>query len=182
MLTSLLLFCLCALGRGSITRPWVRPIFYGMSAAREESIFRKSGQHYDWPLFASWDKPWQWLCVARQPWHVASPKRPSHGGRRLDFMGGGQKVKGAVGRLRLDFWNSRRREPCSATRLPACLRALLTARGLQARDPGPGETVEILQVALSEPARHRLQTAGKRAGVKVLLSRANGALPGAAIT
>ena len=53
---------------------------------------------------------------------------------------------------------------------------------LQVRDPGPGETVEILQVALSEPARHRLQTAGKRAGVKVLLSRANGALPGAAIT
>ena len=97
MLTSLLLFCLCALGRGSITRPWVRPIFYGMSAAREESIFRKSGQHYDWPLFASWDKPWQWLCVARQPWHVASPKRPSHGGRRLDFMGGGQKVKGGSG-------------------------------------------------------------------------------------
>ena len=36
------------------------------------------------------------------------------------------------------------------------------------------ETVEILQVALSERARHQLQTAGMSAGVKVLLSRANG--------
>ena len=34
--------------------------------------------------------------------------------------------------------------------------------------------VYILQVALSEPARHQLPTAGKRTGVKVLLSRANG--------
>ena len=129
----------------------------------------------DWPLFASLDQPWQWLCVARQPWHVASPKRPSHGGRRLDFMGGGQKVKGAVGRLRLDFWNSRRREPCSATRLPACLRALLTPFRPATRDlAAEAETVEILQVALSERGRQQLQTAGKRAGVKVLLSRENG--------
>ena len=36
------------------------------------------------------------------------------------------------------------------------------------------ETVEILQVALSELARHQLQTAGKRPGVKVLSSQANG--------
>ena len=46
----------CALGRGSTTRPWVRPIFDGMSAAREESIFRKWEQHDDWPLFASRDQ------------------------------------------------------------------------------------------------------------------------------
>ena len=46
---------------------------------------------------------------------------------------------------------------------------------LPARDPAAeAETVEILQVALSKRARHQLQTAGMRAGVKVLLSRANG--------
>ena len=46
---------------------------------------------------------------------------------------------------------------------------------LPARDPAAeAETVEILQVALSERARRQLQTAGMRAGVKVLLSRANG--------
>ena len=37
-----------------------------------------------------------------------------------------------------------------------------------------GETVEILQVALGELARGQLEKAGKRAVVKVLLSRANG--------
>ena len=46
---------------------------------------------------------------------------------------------------------------------------------LRARDlASEAETVEILQVALAEPARRQLQTAGERTGVKVLLSRANG--------
>ena len=46
---------------------------------------------------------------------------------------------------------------------------------LPARDPSAeAETVEILQVALGEPARSQLQTVGERPGVKVLLSRANG--------
>ena len=46
---------------------------------------------------------------------------------------------------------------------------------LPVRDPAAeAETVEILQVALGEQARSQLQTAGERAGVKVLLSRANG--------
>ena len=67
-----------------------RPIFDCMSADREELIFRKweHWQHNDWPLFASWDQPWQGLCAARRPWprrHLATRKRPGHGGRALSM-------------------------------------------------------------------------------------------------
>ena len=162
-------------GRETFTdRPENRsPIFDGMSAAREEFIFRKWGhwQHDDWPLFASWDQQWQWLYAARRPWprrHSATRKRPSHGGRCIDYVGGGQIVKAAVGAVLTS-------ELTGATRLPACLRALLTPFRPATRDlAAEAETVEILQVALSERGRQQLQTAGKRAGVKVLLSRENG--------
>ena len=49
-------FCLCAVGRGSTTRPWIRPIYDCISAAQEESTFRKWEQHDEWPLFASWEQ------------------------------------------------------------------------------------------------------------------------------
>lgn len=54
---------------------------------------------------------------------------------------------------------------------PACLLASNTLPACDAA--AEAETVEIMQVALSEQARHQLQTAGKSAGVKILLSRAN---------
>ena len=74
-------------------------------------------------------------------------------GRRLDFLG-------LTGTMLSD----------EAARLLAG--ALNT---LPARDPAAeAETVEILQVALGEQASSQLQTAGERACVKVLLSRANG--------
>ena len=118
-----------------------------MSTAREEFIFQKWGhwQHDDWPLFASWDQPWQWLCTALRPWprrHLAT-RKSSHGGRRIDYVGGGQIVKAAVGAvLTLELTR--------ATRLPACLRALLTPFRPVTRDlAAEAETVEILQVALS---------------------------------
>ena len=75
------------------------------------------------------------------------------GGRRLDFLG-------LTGTMLGDE---------AASLIAGALNTL------PARDPAAeAETVEILQVALSERARHQLQTAGMRAGVKVLLSRANG--------
>ena len=75
------------------------------------------------------------------------------GGRRLDFLG-------LTGTMLSDG---------AASMIAGALNTL------RARDPASGaETVEILQVALEEPARRQLQTAGERAGVKVLLSRANG--------
>ena len=46
---------------------------------------------------------------------------------------------------------------------------------LSARKPAAeAETIELLQVLLSEPVREQLTTVGKRAGVNVLLSRSNG--------
>ena len=46
---------------------------------------------------------------------------------------------------------------------------------LPARKPAAeAETIELLQVRLSEPVREQLITAGTRAGVNVLLSRVNG--------
>ena len=78
------------------------------------------------------------------------------GGRRLDFLG-------LTGTMLGDE---------AASLIAGALNTL------PARDPAAeAETVEILQVALSERARHQLQTAGMRAGVKVLLSRANGPAP-----
>ena len=96
---SCLILVLYALRRGSTTSPLMCPIFDGVSAAREESIFSKSGQHDDWSLFASRDQPREWLYVARRPRprrHLATRKRPSHGGCRLDFLGGGQSQGGDV--------------------------------------------------------------------------------------
>jgi hypothetical protein len=74
-------------------------------------------------------------------------------GRRLDFLGlTGTMLGDGEARLLADSLNA-----------------------LPARKPAAeAETIELLQVRLSEPVRDQLTTAGTRAGVKVLLSRVNG--------
>lgn len=74
-------------------------------------------------------------------------------GRRLDFLG-------LTGSMLSDG--------------EACLLAD-ALNALPARKPAAeAETIELLQVRLSEPVREQLTTAGTRAGVNVLLSRVNG--------
>lgn len=74
-------------------------------------------------------------------------------GRRLDFLGlTGSMLSDGEARLLADALNA-----------------------LPAREPAAeAETIELLQVRLSEPVREQLTTAGTRAGVNVLLSRVNG--------
>ena len=74
-------------------------------------------------------------------------------GRRLDFLGLTETMLGdGEARLLADALNA-----------------------LPARKPAAeAETIELLQVRLSEPVREQLTTAGTRAGVNVLLSRVNG--------
>jgi hypothetical protein len=76
-------------------------------------------------------------------------------GRRLDFLG-------LTGSMLSDG--------------EACLLAD-ALNALPAREPATkakAETIELLQVRLSEPVRDQLTTAGTRAGVNVLLSQVNG--------
>jgi len=74
-------------------------------------------------------------------------------GRRLDFLGlTGSMLSDGEARLLADALNA-----------------------LPARKPAAeAETIELLQVRLSEPVREQLTTAGTRTGVNVLLSRVNG--------
>ena len=139
-LTSLLLFCLSALRRGSTARTWVCPIFDGTSAAREESIFRNVPRRHvpSWPWAACDAQPLPRLIPAREQWPIVvlSP-RPSHGGRSLDFVGVAKKSRRQ--------WAPRRRCVRQRPSLPSLQRPVLNAfrvrragRGIDLRGKGAG--------------------------------------------